>query len=83
MGGHEQPAFDAVLAAVTRVLGAGCGGVRRDTPLALIGWDSLARLCWEDAMHEAGWVCRDAQTAITVGDLVDACAPASTGPHHG
>jgi hypothetical protein len=72
----DQPAAtEPVLAAVARVVGVDTAGIRRDTPLATIGWDSLARLCWEEAMAEAGWRCVVPATASTVGDLVDSCTP--------
>jgi hypothetical protein len=47
--------------------------VRADTPLASLGWDSLARVCWEDAMDDLGWYCRCADKAETVGDLAGGC----------
>jgi hypothetical protein len=50
---EAQPA--AARAAVARVLGIDPATLREDTPLPAIGWDSLARLCWTDAVGEAGW----------------------------
>jgi len=47
--------------------------LRADTPLAPLGWDSLAGMCWIDAMSEAGWSCDPiaVSRAASVGDLAD------------
>jgi hypothetical protein len=41
--------------AVARVLGIDATTLRADTPLVSLGWDSLACICWSDAVGEAGW----------------------------
>lgn len=70
-GGFAAPPgpFDAV----ARVLGIDASGLRADTPLAPLGWDSLAGMCWIDAMSEAGWSCDPiaVSRAACVGDLAD------------
>ena len=60
-------------AAIARVLGVDPGILRRDTPLASLGWDSLARVCVEDALAESEWECRTLAMAETVGDIADGC----------
>ncbi len=60
------------LAALERVLDVDSDAVRADTPLASLGWDSLARLCWEDAMAELGAAVELPSTVVTVGDLLAA-----------
>jgi hypothetical protein len=64
----------AALAALARVLGVDLGVVRADTPLASLGWDSLARVCWEEAMADLGssGTLASATSVATVGDLVAA-----------
>lgn len=66
-------AMSVVADAVSRVLGVDRSIVRPDTPLASLGWDSLARVCWEDAVAESGWSSRGAASAETVGDLAGTC----------
>lgn len=68
----QPTALPDALAAVARVLGIDAGGLRGDTPLAPLGWDSLAAICWHDAMAEAGWGCDVAQgSAATIADLAE------------
>ena len=68
---QAQPtALPHVLAAVARVLGIDAAGLRGDTPLAPLGWDSLAAVCWHDAMAAEGWGCDVAQgSPATIADL--------------
>lgn len=61
--------------AAARVLGLPPESVRTDTPLAPLGWDSLAAICWQDAMSEAGWQCRFPVPEGTIGDLAASCRP--------
>lgn len=70
--GQPNAALDA-RAALTRVLGVDGSVLRADTPLATLGWDSLAQICWADAMAEAGWLCAAHADAVTVGDLAQRC----------
>jgi hypothetical protein len=72
-GGSAVP--PGAVDAVARVLGIDASGLRADTPLAPLGWDSLAGMCWIDAMSEAGWSCDPiaVSRAACVGDLAD-CA---------
>ena len=66
----QPTALPHALAAVARVLGIDAGGLRGDTPLAPLGWDSLAAVCWQDAMDQAGWSCDvTGRTAVTIADL--------------
>jgi len=71
----EPDAGAAVLAGLGRVLRLDPRGLRPDTPLEPLGWDSLARVCLEDAIEPAGWALspRLASSSITIGDLVDSC----------
>jgi hypothetical protein len=65
--------------AVARVLGLDAETVRADTPLAPLGWDSLACICWADAVREAGW-CSEAvpaSRAVTVSQLAACLVPES------
>ncbi len=52
--------------------------LRSDTPLAVLGIDSLGLLCVADLLEESGWRLPDdaLRTTSTVGDLADALAPA-------
>jgi hypothetical protein len=70
---------ESALASVARVLGVEASGLRSDTPLAPLGWDSLAAVCWQDAMAEAGWItdARTVATAATIADLTRASMTAS------
>lgn len=69
----EPPQVGSVaLAALERVLDVEPDSVRADTPLASLGWDSLARLCWEDVMAEFGAAVELASPVVTVGDLIAA-----------
>lgn len=76
----QPAAITAARSALERVLGIDGGVVRADTPLAALGWDSLARICWEEAMDETGWRCDVGSTPSTVGDLAASCTPASERP---
>ena len=67
---EPRPEGSAALAALARVLGVDPGAVRADTPLASLGWDSLARVCWEEAMADLGCTGTLANSVATVGDLV-------------
>lgn len=69
----QPDAGPAAVAALGRVLGLEAALLRADTPLATLGWDSLARVCWEDAMDDLGWHCRAGTDAETVGDLARGC----------
>jgi hypothetical protein len=62
---------ETALASVARVLGIDDSGLRSDTPLAPLGWDSLAAACWQDAMAEAGWPTdpKAVAKAVTIADL--------------
>lgn len=64
---------------MARVLGIDLGGVRADTPLSTLGWDSLARVCWEEAVADAGHQFTAVADAKTVGDLMNACSPKVSG----
>jgi len=67
---------DAVDAGLRRVLGlSSATPVRADTPLPLLGVDSLALVCLGDALAEKGWHLDEvrARDAQIVGDLTDAC----------
>ena len=66
-GSGEQSA-DATRLAVARVLGIDPSTLREDTPLAALGWDSLARICWADAVAEEG-ARVDAASAARATDL--------------
>lgn len=71
---------DAVDAALRRVLGLDPGApVRADTPLRLLGADSLALLCLGDVLAESGWQLDEARArqADTVADLATSCVRAS------
>jgi hypothetical protein len=69
----QPAAMTAARIALARVLGIDGGVVRADTPLSPLGWDSLARICWEEAMSEAGWRCALGATPSTVGELAASC----------
>lgn len=60
-------------AAVARVLGVDAAALRADTPLKPLGWDSLACVCWSDAVVEAGWHADTAAAsrASSVADLTN------------
>lgn len=81
-GGPAEPSLSGMVArdAVARVLGIEAATLRADTPLAPLGWDSLACVCWSDAVVDAGW--RSDSTAATrassVADLA-ACVLAPDG----
>ncbi len=71
-----EHAGDAVAASLRRVLRLGpTTPVRADTPLHLLGVDSLALVCLGDALAEDGW-CLDesrARSAEDVAGLAAAC----------
>jgi hypothetical protein len=69
--GSQADPMDAAQAGVARVLGIDPATLRADTPLASLGWDSLARLCWADALAEDGWrsPADDVARAATIADL--------------
>ena len=77
-----EPSLSGAIAraAVARVLGIEVAALRADTPLAPLGWDSLACVCWTDAVIEAGWRSdsTSAARASSVGDLA-ACVLAPDG----
>ena len=74
-----EPPTEVALGAVARVLGIDPADLRSDTPLIGLGWDSLSRVCWDDAMREAGYRSDAAELrhAACVGDLA-LCAVATT-----
>jgi hypothetical protein len=76
----QPAAMAAARTALARVLGIDGDVARPDTPLSPLGWDSLARICWEDAMAEAGWRCAMGSTPSTVGDLAASCTRAGDQP---
>ena len=76
-GSADEVASQIAVVALARVLGVQATVLRADTPLSSIGWDSLARLCWEDAIAEAGWSCVAADSARTIGDLIGVSHPGS------
>ena len=49
-----EPQVLVARAAVARVLGIDPSTLRGDSPLVPLGWDSLACICWTDAIGEAG-----------------------------
>ncbi|MEX1211084.1 MAG: hypothetical protein WEA35_09475 [Candidatus Nanopelagicales bacterium] len=63
-----------VVASLGRVLGVDPAGIRDDTPLALLGWDALARVCLADLLAESGVLVSvpPGVPAATVGDLIGA-----------
>jgi hypothetical protein len=56
--------------AVARVLGIDATTLRADTPLVSLGWDSLACVCWSDAVGEAGWR-SDSVAALRAASVAD------------
>jgi aryl carrier-like protein len=56
--------------AVARVLGIDATTLRADTPLVSLGWDSLACICWSDAVGEAGWR-SDSVAALRAASVAD------------
>jgi hypothetical protein len=76
-GSGSAPVGAVVAASLARVLGVEASLLRADSPLASLGWDSLARVCLVDVLAHDGWACNTLATAHTVGDLADGCAPTS------
>lgn len=76
MSWAESPASVAQ-SAVARVLGIDSSTLRADTPLVPLGWDSLACVCWTDAVSEAGWRgdAGSASRARNVSDLTACLTP--------
>lgn len=72
-----EPQVVVARAAVARVLGIDPLSLRADSPLVPLGWDSLACICWADAVGEAGWRCdaHAASRAASVSDLADCLTP--------
>lgn len=70
MSSAEQ-AVSVARDAVGRVLGIDASALRADTPLTPLAWDSLACVCWSDAVAEAGWLSDSSAlaTASSIGDL--------------
>lgn len=66
-----EPPVSIARDAVARVLGLDSTTLRADTPLRSLGWDSLACICWSDAVGEAGWRTDAAAVlrAVSVADL--------------
>ncbi|MEY4170698.1 MAG: hypothetical protein RLZ94_1771 [Actinomycetota bacterium] len=66
-----EPPVSIARDAVARVLGLDATTLRADTPLMSLGWDSLACICWSDAVGEAGWRTDAAAVlrAVSVADL--------------
>lgn len=64
-------------AAVARVLGIDESTLRADSPLVPLGWDSLACICWTDAVGQEGWGSDTgaASRAVSVSDLADCLTP--------
>jgi hypothetical protein len=72
-----EPPISVARDAVARVLGLDTATLRADTPLAPLGWDSLACICWTDAVGEAGWRSDAAAAlrAVTVSQLAACLVP--------
>lgn len=76
---HPHDRADVLLVGVGRVLGVDSATLRHDTPLALLGWDSLARVCLIDIIAadresavDVTALDRWLSDAATIGDLVAA-----------
>lgn len=65
-----EPPVSIARDAVARVLGIDATTMRADTPLVSLGWDSLACICWSDAVGEAGWR-SDAVAALRAASVAD------------
>lgn len=76
MSSAEPPVL-AARAAVARVLGIDSSTLRGDSPLVPLGWDSLACICWTDAVGQEGWASDTgaASRAVSVSDLADCLIP--------
>lgn len=69
-----ESARQAVMGSLGRVLGVDAADIRDDTPLVLLGWDALARLCLVDLLTESGISLNipPGTSLVTVGDLAGA-----------
>jgi len=65
-----EPPVSIARDAVARVLGIDAKTLRADTPLVSLGWDSLACICWSDAVGEAGWR-SDPAAALRAASVAD------------
>lgn len=65
-----EPPVSIARDAVARVLGIDATTLRADTPLVSLGWDSLACICWSDAVGEAGWR-SDSVAALRAASVAD------------
>ncbi len=72
-----EPQVVVARAAVARVLGIDPLSLRADSPLVPLGWDSLACICWADAVGQEGWGSDTgaASRAASVSDLADCLTP--------
>ena len=72
-----EPQVLVARAAVARVLGIEESTLRADSPLVPLGWDSLACVCWTDAVGQEGWTgdTGAASRAVSVSDLADCLPP--------
>lgn len=72
-----EPQVLLARAAVSRVLGIEESTLRADSPLVPLGWDSLACICWADAVDQEGWLSDSgaAARAVSVADLADCLTP--------
>lgn len=72
-----EPQVLVARAAVALVLGVDESTLRADSPLGPLGWDSLACMCWTDAVGEAGWGSDTgaASRAVDVSDLAACLTP--------
>lgn len=72
-----EPQVLVARAAVARVLGIEESTLRADSPLVPLGWDSLACICWTDAVVQEGWSSDTgaASRAVSVSDLADCLTP--------
>ena len=72
-----EPQVLVARAAVARVLGIEESTLRADSPLVSLGWDSLACICWTDAVAQSGWRSDTgaASRAGSVADLADCLTP--------
>ncbi len=68
-----EPPVSVARDAVARVLGVEAATLRADTPLAPLGWDSLACVCWTDAVGDIGWR-TDAASAVRATSVADLAA---------
>ena len=75
-----EPQVLVARAALARVLGIEESTLRADSPLVPLGWDSLACICWTDAVGQAGWRSDTgaASRAGSVADLADCLTPAGS-----